>query len=595
MKILNRFSFFIYFIFYFLLFFISGLYLYYKYKYPAPYINSELYSLYPEDIILKTGGLLTQPQKRFQHFLNFSSKKSNGAIRIGAFGDSHTFGDEVGKHSAYPYYLQALFNKNFPKYSIEVLNFGISAVGFPEQFFLWEKYAKVYQLDYILLGPAGFYSNRNTRFVFHSFNVDRIPKNRFILTDNHKLKEVHIKGDTLQERFKSYYSLAPSWTALHYDKQPFKIYEMLFPFLRYKVKNPFYYTKISEDEEAVKINTKLLEKINKIYFKKILFFTNKEKLYKLYKPYSHLYNLNLISPVDSFYKVFSHESSLGNELIAQFYFNALLGKTSFFLNIIRCYFKDNKGVSYSSKLNFSKKIGMKSNHLDSADSIKILGRERGGGGGGNPLFNLRINILKSHYINGSYKNHKTEGTKSFLTFLDKNNFLRSVYIPIPFQLKEGMKVYIQLKNKKQINLGSIESLDTYSHFFVLYVDYLRGKIDHSYTHYFIYFSERGLKIKITKPAELFIGNYKLGQVISEQVYRESLLKFIPAIGYEKTFLMMGPQNFVEEKDFSKKFPVYIKYETKEGDRFKSAIPNWICKKEKQKINLDLPHFEPLKL
>ncbi|MCZ0933183.1 MAG: SGNH/GDSL hydrolase family protein, partial [Oligoflexia bacterium] len=325
-----------YLILFFLVFFLTGFYAYYRYKISKIHpIDYRLYKLYPKDIILKTGGRLQKPQQRFQHFLNFSTEKKKKVIRIGAFGDSHTYGNEVGKTATYPYYLQTLFDINYPNRSIEVLNFGVGGSGFPEQFFLWEKYAKVYQLDYILLGPGGFRSIRNTNFNYFS---PQYIKNRFIITEKDSLREVHIKGDSFQERFKNYYSLIPSGTALRYDKRPFKIYEILFPFLKYKIKNPFYYTKMSEHEEAVKINKRLLEEINKVYPRKTLFFLTDKWLYNLYKPgtsYSlsdnynpsstNLYNLNQIIPAHSFYKKFHHNSSLGNEFTAWFYFNALLG------------------------------------------------------------------------------------------------------------------------------------------------------------------------------------------------------------------------------------------------------------------------------
>ena len=575
-----------YFVLIFCVFFIFGFYTYYKYKFSThPSINNKLYEIYPKDIILKTGGALKYPEDRLQHFKNFSMEKDKGTIRIGAFGDSHTFGAEVEKTATYPYYLQKLFSVHFPNHSIEVLNFGISGTGFQEQFFLWEKYAKTYQLNYILLGPVGFYTNRDTSFTDpFPEELIKFQKNRYILTEDHQPKEVHIKGNTVQERFRNYYSLIPSWTALRYDKQPFKVYEILFPFLRGKIKNPFYYTKTSEEEETVQINTQLLEKINKIYPKKILFLTSHKDTYNSYKlgienslsdnylSPINLYNLNFIPILqfmeEDFYRVFLHASSLGNELIAQVYFNALLGKTHFFVNTIHCHFKDSKQTSHTKNIKIN---------LDAIDSIEIIG-------GGNLLFNLKANRRDHFWKNGTYKNHKKAGTKSFLTFLNTDNFLKSVYIPLSFQLKEGMKIYIQSESNKRIELGAIQALDNYNKFFALY--YGEQGLDHYY--FIIYFKD----LKIEKKAELFIDNHKLGQIISK---KGNLLKFIPEIGYLNTFLTMGPQGSVREADFPKKFPVYIKYETANGKNFKSLILNLTCRKEKQEVNLDLSHFEPLKL
>ncbi|MDE0092179.1 MAG: hypothetical protein OXN83_02700, partial [Oligoflexia bacterium] len=205
-----------YFILSFIVFFIFGFYIYYRYKYfgySQDFDRAYKFykEIYPEDIILKTGARLVAPEERFQHFLNFSPKKKKGVIRIGAFGDSYTFGTEIKKTASYPYYLQQFFNENFPKRSIEVLNFGVGGSGVTEQFFLWEKYAEIYHLDYILIGPASFYSERVTGFTLPGPYIQN-PKNRFILTENHQIKEVHIKGKTLKERFKNYYKLIPSWT-----------------------------------------------------------------------------------------------------------------------------------------------------------------------------------------------------------------------------------------------------------------------------------------------------------------------------------------------------------------------------------------------
>ncbi|MDE0091958.1 MAG: hypothetical protein OXN83_01570 [Oligoflexia bacterium] len=252
MKVLNLLISCFYFILIFCGFFIFGFYIYYKYKFSTHLsINNNLYKIYPKDIILKTDGNLKEnPKQQPQHFKNFSMEKDKETIRIGAFGDSHTFGSEVDKTATYPYYLQKLFSAHFPDHSIEVLNFGRPGTGFQEQFFLWKKYAKTYQLDYILLGPVGFYTDRDTSFSFLFIEEKfKFQKNRYILTEDHQPKEVHIKGNTAQERFRNYYSLIPNWTALRYDKQPFKVYEILFPFLRGKIKNPFYYTKTSVKKE----------------------------------------------------------------------------------------------------------------------------------------------------------------------------------------------------------------------------------------------------------------------------------------------------------------------------------------------------------
>lgn len=617
-KSLIKYTFFFFCCFFFFL--LVGFYLYYKYEVPDFYLNSKLNEYYPESIILKTGGNLNFPEKRLQWFLNFPVEKPKGVVRIGTFGDSHTFGEEVVKTSTYPYYLQRLFNKRFPHQLVEVLNFGMSGTGFSEQFFLWEKYAKAYQLDYILLGPAGFYPQRDTRFSFYIMNYFLPPHNRFILDENQKLKEVHIPGKTIQERFKNYNSLIPNKQALYYDKQPFKVYEMLLPFLKYKIKNPFYYTKMNENQESVIINKTLLNKIKKTYHKKILFFTNVRWKYDQYRYrnylrefYNHsltsknLYNLNFIPFTQGIYRVFGHESSLGNEVTAQFYFNALLGNTSFFLNIIQCYFQpselpfsfykaDNKLVERKEQSTLLQKKAFNKADVDSAshleshntidlklvNQIQVLGKDK-------LLFNFRANISDHYYREGTYDRYKKKGTKSFFTFLNKRRFIKSMYIPLNFELKEGMSVYIQYKDKQRFELGSVKPLDVYKKFFVVYSKHIRSGLNLDYTHWFIYL--KGLKRE--EKGELFIGNYKLGDVIKGVRYGEKMLKFIPAVKYANTFLMMGPQNLVQEKDFPKKFSVSINYQMENEYNVKSLIPDWTCRKERKEIKLDLPYFESI--
>ena len=247
-------------VFLFLLCLILGVYIYYLYKYPKPHDKNYLLKYYPKDIILKTGGRLTtpnRPEERIQHFLNFSPTKKPGVIRVGVFGDSHTFGAEVDKTETYPYQLQGLLNQRFPNKKIEVLNFGINSNGFQEQFLLWEKYSKSYGLDYILLGPRSFYPYREVTFRHHwILEAPMYPRERFILSPppppckiykrrynkqvfkyerlkkDECIKRVHIKGDTLEERYKNNYTLIPSWTALRYSKRPFLIWEIFFPFFK---------------------------------------------------------------------------------------------------------------------------------------------------------------------------------------------------------------------------------------------------------------------------------------------------------------------------------------------------------------------------
>lgn len=594
MKGVTKAKYFLYFVFFLVLFFILGGYAYYLYKYPKPPDVKYLLEYYPEDLILKTGGWLEPPNRRLQHFLNFSLSKKKGTIRIGTFGDSFTYGNEVDKTETYPYQLQQLFNKVFPNKKIEVLNFGIPGGGLKGQFLLWEKYAKSYGLDYILFGPRGFYADRDLTFRKNWGHITNFtyPWERFILSnDDVKLKRVHVKGNTLEERYKNYYKLIPSWTALRYDKEPFQIWRIFSPSLKY-IPNPFYYRKMSDEEESIKINTLLLEKINKSYNKRILFFTDDQDLFDNYSSVGSDYNLNLIGHKENlFYKMFDHKSSLGNELIANIYFNALIGKAEFFLDIIGCYLS----LTPKKRLPPKKEVKFEKN-LDQVKSIKITSKNIS-------LFTLVQNSSDhDHYqTKRSYFKNKVKGTKSFIGFSNKSDFLKFPYFPLPIELKNRMKIYIQSGHNK-IELGEIEPFDTFNRFFVFYEDFIERKTDSQYSYYESYFLLEKMLNQVKKELEkenslleLFVEDYKLGHLEFYNLYGRKSLRFIPVNGYEKSFLLMGPSHRVRKSNFPSELLLSIEYNTDDGEIFQSSIPDWNCKKKRNKFVLNLPNFTPLKL
>ena len=591
---------------FFIFFIITGVYIYYLYKYPGgkPKNIDHRLKHYSKNIILQTGNALVTPNERHQHFLNFSIQKKRDVIRIGTFGDSFTYGSEVDKTETYPYQLQELFNKSFPNKKIEVLNFGKEGAGFQEQYFLWKKYGKIMNLDYFLLGP-NLSGDRDITFRKEQW-MSGFPKNRYILTKNKNLKQVNIKGRTWEERYKNYYKLIPTWTALRYDKRPFKALEILFPFLKGKIKNLFYYTKIPSAEEVFYINSLLLKEIAKLYNQKILWLSARfshSVLSPLYtntsftpQPYSEIihlfeqyqaYNINYIeSPDKKLYYVFGHGSSLYNEYIAKIYFQALLGEHKPVLEKISCYFTKNEK-------NFSKN----SEEALPAGSIQITD-------GKTPLTSLRHNSKDHHWKNGSYSNYKYKNTKSFISFFSKSQFLESPFFPVSIKLKDNMKIYIQ-SNKKgegKILLGKIKALDSHKIFFVFCQDYIRSYYDSSFYHYNPYNTTYFIRNKMFphasknhKKYDLLIEDHKIGRLKLKNSKTEGeIFTFFPK--YKKSFLMMGAfSGHVRVADFAEDFPLYIHYNKTNGEEIKSLIPDWRCKKEKKEIYLNLPNFKPLNL
>lgn len=580
----------------FVLFLFLGLNVYHWFKYPPltstrhpHYHDFKRYKTsrpkyYSKEVILKIGGRLSLPEERLQHFLNFPPIKKQEVIRIGAFGDSHTYGAEVGKTGTYPYQLQALFKKNFPKKNIEVLNFGVENTGFQEIFFFWEKYAKKYQLDYILLGPRGFYPYRDTTFIKWFKAEIYMPKTRFILSENNTLEQVHIKGHTLEERYKNYYRLIPPWIAFRYDRMLFnKMWVQMLFALRKNLHNPFYYKKhLSDAEESSQINILLLKEIQKQHPKKILFFTDHKPTYNTYQSIKELYNLNLIPfwTNHSLYYRRHHESSLGHKLLAKIYFNALLGKKDFFLNPINCsYHKNSKSINQTNS-----SLPSSLQNLDQVESIHI--------NNGKALLSFLCNSSTYNCKNINLK------TTSFITFLNHQSLFHSPLFPLPFSLKQGMKIYIQQAHNK-IELGSIQPLDSHNKFFAFYTKYIKtssvnyNENNVNFPPYVLFVLKKmpnDLREKIKTSGNLFLENHFLGHTKLEKGKR---LRVTPARNL--SFVMRGPTHSIKEQDLPDEFPLYIQYNTKNGEIFKSLIPDWKCKKQKYPIHLDLPNFEPLKL
>ena len=576
--------------FLFFVFLFTGFYAFYLYKKPKFYDINYLLKHYSEDLILRRGAKLELPERRIQHFKNFLEEKEENSIRIGAFGDSHSFGDEVEKTESYPYRLQQMFIENYPDKKIEVLNFGVNGDGFQAQYFLWEEYRKKYELDYILLGPQGFFLYRDSSFVVYS----HYPKHRFILEkEGLAIREVSPPSSAffknknnitalLKKRHSRYYSLIPSWTALRYDRRPFKMWELLFPFLESHLTNPFYYTKQTSEEEIPRINKMLLKRIRKEYDRKILMFLMSKSLFKLYN--SKKYNTNLLpifTKPRGFYIRYGHSSSLGNEYYAKIYFKALTGVKSFSIKLIKCFFRP-KAQDQSKLADID---------LSLVKSIKIYGGDQ------------VLSILTKNTHDGknrSYADSKRENTKHFLSFFRKEDFSNSVFFPMSFSLKEGEEVYLKLSSGKRIDLGKIKSFDAHKKFFQVENNFLETDTLVSY--------ERGYRSHLSLEAFSLKNRTQLqdeGASIDVFVGKNYWTKLQPYYWYgdkvfyfkekDRGFLMMGSYSgMVREKDFKEEFSPVMVYTMGDGTRIRSPIRNWTCKKVEDSIELDLPHFDPIK-
>ena len=578
-----------------------GVFLYAFWTYPSEKKLSQrtehLSRIYPKKLLLQLGAHM-HPAMRPTHFLTYSPAKKSRVVRIGTFGDSHTFGDEVEGKASRPFHLQRLLDKALAgRGKAEILNFGQPGHSFQQQFFLWRYYAKSCGLDYFIYGPHGLHPERDLGFrrpknrMKHFF---RFPKNRFVLSDKTggEIKEVSVPGRLLADRYKKYYSLFPSLAALRFDKRPFQLWEAVLPFLRRKLSNPFYYSDLPDNEEASKIDRILWKKIQEVHGGKTLLFIDQENLVSDYENIKNMHNLN-VKLTSFLYHKFGHPSSLANELIAQIQFNALRGTDKkFSVNVISCRYE--KAENPPPRLR-------EDLHLDRV--IKIFtGTEDQKTG------EIRLNAFDHYWrkeeeasFNGPSQD---KGTKSLIGFSGRfpDGIGLSPFFPLPFELKGGETVSLKISKgffkHETVVLGKVSRLDS-GKFFVFYSDWT--KIWFKYRHVndkkSVFVTERlpfKEKLKGASKIQLLIDGRVLGRLSRVNIGKngEEALALNLHERKRRSFLMTGPARFLTESRLPDRFPLFIHYETREGV-LKSRILDWICHKEKRARQLSLPDFEPL--
>ena len=571
-------------------FFGLGFFLYHVSKYPSHKKLSETLfhrsRHYPKDITEAMGAYFKLPEKKINHFLNFPIKKAEKTIRIGTFGDSVTFGAEVHKGAAYPEQLGELLKTRFPLQKTEVLNFGMNGHGFRHQFFLWEKYRKLYQLDYFLYGPSGVFADRDLSFSLDFGgklkHVLRFPAHRFILLDEENVRRIEIKGSNLIEKYKRYYSLIPSWIALRYDKQPFKMWEMHLPFLRRRIKNPFYYSNLPDYKESLKINQILLKKIKAEHDKKLLFFIAYETKLRHYQT-AEIKPLKLKIYHSFLYKVFSHPSALLNELTANVYFHALTGGKNLKFKIFQCYFNPEKTLE-------------KGEEPDLKNVRRIFIGTRSA-----VLGELRLNTKLHEHRKSRFFENKPKNIKSFIRFSHPRgeDLGRSPYYPLPFALEESHKVKIKpLGGKSVILPGKIKAMDASKKFFSFHTNYTINERRRSEPHYDVFFKKNKLRMDFklrshVQKIKLYIDNFLLGDLIMDPSLNEKPVLKLRPLKKTPSFLIMGPRDLLRERELPSRLSLYFHYVMDNHSVVKSFIPHWTCQKEVKTYFFNPPDFSPL--
>lgn len=201
-------------------------------------------------------GWIHSPPERRSAFANFPERKPAGGERIGCYGDSFTWGEEVGDGLDYPALLaEALRARGHG--SIEVLNFGVSGYGMHQTAMLHEATAQRWELDRTVLLALPYWPERDTTFMA-PWATDRLHA-RYIV-DGGDVRLVDVVGRTYEEQLARYHALIPPLRYWRYDRRPPAFLLALLPRGR-TLENPWNYRADAPAEEAVATYRVLLRRM----------------------------------------------------------------------------------------------------------------------------------------------------------------------------------------------------------------------------------------------------------------------------------------------------------------------------------------------
>ncbi len=189
----------------------------------------------PPEVLRRIGHFANRQASSFVHF---DRAKPDGIVRVCALGDSFTHGSEVSEANDYPSLLQRRLDATHPN-RFQVLNFGQGWFGFHQTYILWDEVGRHYDCDVVLIGPSGFYANRDTTFNHSGERNPYYLHARYVL-EGDDVRLVDVVGRTLEERFEAYHALAPDRRYLLYDDKPPPALRAFLP-THWTVDNPFYY------------------------------------------------------------------------------------------------------------------------------------------------------------------------------------------------------------------------------------------------------------------------------------------------------------------------------------------------------------------
>jgi hypothetical protein len=286
----------------------------------------------PIETLAAIGSFLHDERRDFR---TLPLHKSPGQIRIGAFGDSYTFGDEVTPGLDFPSLLQKQLREAGYQ-NVEVVNFGSSWWGFGQTYFFWERFGRQYDLDFVLLGPQCFEPDRDEAF---NHTYDHFPTylhGRYILDGDVPTWMDALGGVDDRRRTELYYRFVPRFRYVRYDRSPPAFMRGLWPIKSEDsdFANPFYYSKLTRKQEGLAIQRPLLRQMASGP-SQLVFLYQAPRIASWHADLDSLLAYAELPVIRSPYRrTFMHLAGAGNALIARAFFQVLTGEPSISLDEI---------------------------------------------------------------------------------------------------------------------------------------------------------------------------------------------------------------------------------------------------------------------
>lgn len=382
---------------------------------------------------------------RSDSFVHFPEEKPEGRTRVCALGDSFTFGDEVDDGQDYPALLQRrLRESGFDR--VDVLNFGNGWHGFQQVYMLWDEVGRGFGCDFVLLGPACFQAERDTTFNHTDFRSPYFLHARYVLEDD-ELRLLEVPGLAYADRFDDYFRPLPRWQYLRYDRNTAPTLVAVIGENR-TLPNPFYYRGDSMQDEALAIQAKLLDRIA-ADGPQIVLLHQDERVVRMARGLDrpNLSAGRAFSGTRFPYRApFGHFSSIGNEEVAQEFFQLLVEGAVEPLSIVETAAPPRARVDVSAP---------PPRPLSEFDGVEIRSGE-------DPVGHLVPAVGRPFALPPGSGILKERGVAGLLTLGSPGaSLVDAMYAEVDFILHEGDRVVLRATGSsgKPVDLGTVRLLD----------------------------------------------------------------------------------------------------------------------------------------